>query len=123
MKKLTIKAIIFGAIVLNNAAHADVSLDDLMSDGVDYESETTKTVTTKAITIPLLNKTKSSIKRPMRTESEKLVMTEYGSPIKKHSAKGKPPITRWDYPGFSVYFESGYVLHSVVRDNLVRDNL
>jgi hypothetical protein len=120
MKKLTIISLICGATQLSHAALADVSLDELMGEGVDYESEsvTTKTVTTKSITIPLLNKPNSSIKRPSRSASEGLVMDEYGPPIKKHHAKGKPPITRWDYSGFSVFFESGYVIHSVVRNNL-----
>ena len=31
------------------------------------------------------------------------------------AAVGQPPITRWDYPGFSVYFEHDRVLHTVVR--------
>ena len=26
---------------------------------------------------------------------------------------GKPPITRWDYDGFSVYFEHQHVIHAV----------
>ena len=29
-------------------------------------------------------------------------------------ALGNPPITRWDYPQFSVYFENDRVLHTVL---------
>ena len=36
-------------------------------------------------------------------------------PRQKHGAVGEPPITRWDYPGFSVYFEHETVIHSVAR--------
>jgi hypothetical protein len=30
-------------------------------------------------------------------------------------APRQPPITRWDYDGFSVVFEGAFVLHSVVH--------
>jgi hypothetical protein len=30
---------------------------------------------------------------------------------------GKPPISRWEYPGFIVYFESDHVIHSVVANS------
>ena len=51
----------------------------------------------------------------MRTVSKK-----FGSAKRKSVSKGKvtkrnPRITRWDYPGFSVYFENSHVIHSVVR--------
>ncbi len=36
-----------------------------------------------------------------------------GAPRAKHSAVGQPPITRWDYDGYSVYFEYDRVLHTV----------
>jgi hypothetical protein len=31
------------------------------------------------------------------------------------SAVEQPPITRWDYPAFSVYFEHDRVIHAVAR--------
>jgi len=43
------------------------------------------------------------------------VEAQYGAPTERHSAIGNPPITRWDYPGFSVFFEHQHVVHSVVR--------
>jgi hypothetical protein len=43
------------------------------------------------------------------------VASRYGEPASRHAAIGDPPITRWDYPGFSVYFEHNIVLHSVER--------
>ena len=39
----------------------------------------------------------------------------YGTPRQPHAAVGEPPITRWDYPGFSVYFEHDLVIHAVAR--------
>ena len=49
------------------------------------------------------------------------VERRYGKPRMKHAAVGKsgtrtPPITRWDYPDFSVFFEYSTVLHSVEPD-------
>lgn len=38
----------------------------------------------------------------------------YGDPLNTHSAVGEPPITRWDYERYSVFFEYGTVIHSVV---------
>jgi hypothetical protein len=30
---------------------------------------------------------------------------------------GKPPITRWDYPGFSVFFEGDRVIDTVATSS------
>jgi hypothetical protein len=51
---------------------------------------------------------------PGRGMSMAQVEAKHGAPAQKHAAVGKPPITRWDYAGFSVYFEREYVIHSVV---------
>jgi hypothetical protein len=118
MNKLTIKITCVAiAVLISNFTVAEVSLDELMSDGVEYESKTRKTVTTKTVNIPLKDKPKSTIKRPVRENTQNMVLANFGEPLKKHPTKGKPPITRWDYPKFTVYFESGYVIHSVVKSN------
>ncbi|HDP89873.1 MAG TPA: hypothetical protein ENN42_07955 [Thioalkalivibrio sp.] len=51
--------------------------------------------------------------RPTRGMSQTRVLQMFGEPRQKHAAVGDPPIIRWDYDGFSVYFEHSYVLHSV----------
>ena len=43
------------------------------------------------------------------------VRQQYGNPVSEHPAVGDPPITRWDYAGYSVFFENDLVLHSVVH--------
>jgi hypothetical protein len=53
--------------------------------------------------------------RPARGIDMTRVEANFGSPIERHAAVGEPPISRWDYPGFSVYFEHSIVLHTVVR--------
>lgn len=44
------------------------------------------------------------------------VRNVYGAPRKEHPAVGEPPITRWDYEDFSVFFEYDKVIHSVVTE-------
>jgi hypothetical protein len=51
---------------------------------------------------------------PNRGSSMATVESRYGAPTSRHAAVGKPPITRWDYPQFSVYFENDRVLHTVL---------
>lgn len=52
------------------------------------------------------------------------VVKRFGQPQKKmaavprHGGKYQPPIIRWDYPGFTVYFERHIALH-LVRDHPV----
>jgi hypothetical protein len=53
---------------------------------------------------------------PTRGMSMAQVEREYGTPKDRHPATGKPPITRWDYEAFSVFFEYRTVLHSVRPD-------
>lgn len=49
------------------------------------------------------------------------VRTKYGNPVQVNPAVStdgdprRPPITRWDYDGYSVFFENDLVLHSVVH--------
>lgn len=57
----------------------------------------------------------SSIARPGRGTTMKDVEAKFGTPAKRYPAVGKPPITRWDYPSFSVFFEYSRVVHSVVH--------
>jgi hypothetical protein len=52
--------------------------------------------------------------RPHRGSTMAQVEGQYGAPSNRHAAVGNPPITRWDYPQFSVYFENDRVLHAVL---------
>jgi hypothetical protein len=54
-----------------------------------------------------------SIELPRRGLSMAQVEARFGAPRTRHSAVGQPPITRWDYDGFSVYFEYQHVIHAV----------
>ncbi len=52
--------------------------------------------------------------RPNRGMSMNTVESKWGQPEAKHGAVGEPPISRWEYPGFVVYFEYSHVIHAVV---------
>lgn len=54
-----------------------------------------------------------SLPKPARGMTMQAVEAQFGTPAQKRSAVGQPPITRWDYPGFAVYFEHDRVLHAV----------
>lgn len=63
--------------------------------------------------IPVGEQGDSHIALPARGESQKAVLERFGLPDEEHPPVGKPPITRWDYREFSVYFESGRVVDAV----------
>ena len=57
---------------------------------------------------------------PARGQSMKQVEATFGAPQHKHApiagpndTKHNPPITRWDYAGYSVYFENSHVVDAV----------
>jgi hypothetical protein len=65
---------------------------------------------------------RSSVDRPARGATMSAVEQKFGAPAQKHAAVGgcgnaspckTPPITRWDYPGFSVIFENEHVVEAV----------
>jgi hypothetical protein len=56
----------------------------------------------------------SDVATPARGMTMDQVATKFGAPVTKVPAVGKPPISRWEYAGFVVYFEADHVIHSVV---------
>jgi hypothetical protein len=51
--------------------------------------------------------------KPKRGVTMTQVEAKFGAPVTKHDAVGAPPITRWDYAGFSVFFERDRVIDAV----------
>ncbi len=57
---------------------------------------------------------------PDRGQLMAQVESQFGAPVRKHATVGgdsrhQPPITRWDYADFSVYFEHSHVVNTVIR--------
>lgn len=42
------------------------------------------------------------------------VRDRWGEPLRRYGAVGNPPISRWEYAEFEVYFEYDHVIHAVV---------
>lgn len=98
MKALTL-SLALAAALLAQAPAASASGDTLLVDRVAAES------------IPM----------PARGQRMAEVEAAFGAPSAKHAAVAgpgdrahNPPITRWDYPAFSVYFENDRVIDAVV---------
>lgn len=58
---------------------------------------------------------------PERGQAMSTVQARYGAPTKRHAPVGgnkpqHPPITRWDYADFSVFFEHEHVIDAVVKE-------
>ena len=53
--------------------------------------------------------------RPVRGMSQDSVLADYGEPASITAAVGEPPISKWIYEDFTVYFESSVVIHSVLQ--------
>jgi hypothetical protein len=51
--------------------------------------------------------------QPARGLTMDKVEAKFGAPTRRVPAVGEPPITRWEYPGFVVFFERDRVLHTV----------
>lgn len=53
--------------------------------------------------------------RPVRGMTAESVEARFGTPDAKVTPVGEPPITRWEYKDFVVFFEYDRVIHAVVR--------
>lgn len=87
LRVLTVVALFFGAVGLSAA-------DTLQMDGTKPEM---------------------SASRPSRGETTASVEAKYGAPSGKRAAVGEPPISRWEYKEFVVFFEYDRVIHAVVK--------
>ena len=91
MLRKTLPVLVLAAACLGPAA-----ADTLLIDGVSMEAATRS-------------------QRPARGLSKAQVEQRFGAPSQMVAAVGDPPISRWEYPGFVVYFEYDHVIHAVPR--------
>lgn len=56
----------------------------------------------------------TEVPHPKRGMSMAEVQKHFGDPRERHPTVGTPPITRWDYADFAVFFEKDLVIDSVV---------
>jgi hypothetical protein len=53
--------------------------------------------------------------KPTRGMTQARVEANFGAPQSRVSPVGDPPITRWEYSNFVVFFEYDKVIHSVTK--------
>jgi hypothetical protein len=62
-----------------------------------------------------INTSPKDLARPTTGQNMDQVKSRYGKPTNVLPAVGDPPITRWVYGDFTVYFEHNLVITSVVH--------
>ena len=96
-------------VTINNAVaddHGKPAMDNVQPEDVMVEEE--------SVELPLhLKEYNAQTAQPKRGMSQKTVKQAFGEPKNVIGPKGKPPIVRWVYDDFTVYFESGWVIHTV----------
>jgi len=55
------------------------------------------------------------LERPARGMNKATVVNRFGEPKDRIAAVGTPPISRWVYDNYIVFFEKDQVLHAVMR--------
>ena len=68
-----------------------------------------------ALLVSLTLATPAMASLPERGMSKDAVRQQYGSPNEQRAAVGTPPISRWIYSDFTVYFEADYTIHAVMH--------
>jgi hypothetical protein len=56
---------------------------------------------------------REAVATPVRGTSMAQVEARFGAPTQRYAAVGQPPIARWVYPSFVVFFEYSHVVHAV----------
>lgn len=69
----------------------------------------------ETLAIPVGQQGESVAGLPHKGESRGSVLERFGLADEEHPPVGQPPITRWDYRSFSVYFEYDHVINSVLH--------
>lgn len=92
-----LRQLLFASLaVLTLSASGMAIADSLIVDGLEQPGE--------AVT-----------ERPNRGQSMEKVESVWGQPQSKQGAIGDPPISRWEYSDFIVYFEYQRVIHAVQK--------
>lgn len=107
------------AALVSLALSGSAAADELTMPAAPEASAPTEAQETSARTATAENSQQapapeSSADHPTRGMSMEKVEAKYGAPAKRVPAVGEPPISRWEYPGFVVYFEHNLVIHAVV---------
>lgn len=67
------------------------------------------------IAIPAGSQGNASVITPDTGTTKSSVANHFGQPDESSASIGEPPISRWEYDQFFVYFEHDRVIHSVLK--------
>ena len=69
------------------------------------------------LTIPVASQAADMqhVSRPHSGQKGQRVIEQFGEPLAVSAPVGDPPITRWDYADYHVYFEYDHVIRTVLK--------
>ncbi|HLQ85481.1 MAG TPA: hypothetical protein VK110_04945 [Salinisphaeraceae bacterium] len=101
--RLALAALATGALLQQPATATEPATTKMHSKGTVLQMRREHTGPSRAM-----------LRLPRRGTSMQQVLARHGEPQTRHAAIGEPPITRWDYAKYSLYFERNLLLHAVV---------
>ena len=111
--KLTISAVVIALLVLPALAKTLGNAGTRNSVASGAVTELAETPSKAASTA----QTTASGTLPSRGMTMAQVEKSHGTPVVRKAPVGSPPISRWEYEDFVVYFEYRHVIHSVAKLN------
>ena len=78
-----------------------------------------RSATISALAISFCASLSFAAELPSKGESKSQVQNQWGTAEQTRNAVGSPPISRWIYNDFTVYFEGRHVIHSVAHPTIV----
>ncbi len=87
------------ALILLSALSTPLQADVLLMDAIDEAPANSQ----------------EGLPRPVNGQTMEQVEKRFGAPKKKMDAVGEPPISRWVYEQYTVYFEHDRVIDTVVH--------
>lgn len=69
----------------------------------------------ESVALSVAEQGNQSVQTPHNGQKKENVEAQFGTPIERVSAVGEPPISKWVYQEFTVYFENDTVLHAVLH--------
>ena len=72
-------------------------------------------IAAEEIAIPAGQQGDAAIVTPSTGQNKTNVASSFGQPLQTSGSIGDPPISRWEYDQFYVYFEYDHVIHSVLK--------
>jgi hypothetical protein len=109
-------------MAMNRIATSSTAVIFALAAGVLALPAQADTLQTQTQSVPLSAKVQQEqhMDLPTRGMTMDQVKREYGAPLKVLATRGgsskyQPPIHRWEYSKYIVYFEYKHVIHSVLR--------